>query len=274
MRSRCNNFICSYLKETKCSFSNLACSGVTCEGYHGNCNTCIVFSCVLRPSNSQSKQKVAKNDEIQEVRDVKEETLKMPLPEQKQGKIYAVRRGRVPGLYFNWNDCKKQISGYSNAEYKSFPDMKSAEDFMNAGQKNKDIPLKPFAYVDGSFYKDTYGYGGFIEDEDGTRHLLQGKGNDSENGSMRNVAGEIAGATAAIKFAEDNGYKTLTIYYDYSGIEKWATGEWKANKSGTIQYQQMAMSTPVKLRFEKVKGHSGVAGNEIADRLAKEAVGL
>ena len=32
--------------------------------------------------------------------------------------------------------------------------------------------------------------------------------------------------------------KDLTIYYDYSGIEKWATKEWKRNKKGTIEYSE------------------------------------
>ncbi len=30
----------------------------------------------------------------------------------------------------------------------------------------------------------------------------------------------------------------------------------------------------MKINFEHVKGHSGIEGNELADRLAKEAVGL
>ena len=40
------------------------------------------------------------------------------------GKIYAVRKGRKPGLYHSWEDCKAQVHGYSGAEYKSFGDEK------------------------------------------------------------------------------------------------------------------------------------------------------
>ena len=54
----------------------------------------------------------------------------------------------------------------------------------------------------------------------------------------------------------------------------WATGGWKRNKTGTIAYHDYICSVKdrIKLSFVKVKGHSGVEGNEEADRLAKEAV--
>ena len=35
-------------------------------------------------------------------------------------KFYAVKKGRTPGVYLTWEDAKKQVDGYSGAEYKSF----------------------------------------------------------------------------------------------------------------------------------------------------------
>ncbi len=44
----------------------------------------------------------------------------------KKKKFYVVWKGRKPGVYDNWNDCKKQIFQYEGAKYKSFLDLASA----------------------------------------------------------------------------------------------------------------------------------------------------
>lgn len=204
-------------------------------------------------------------------------------------KYYAVKKGKVPGIYLSWNDCKAMVDGYPGAVYKSFKTIEEAEKFvtgekiisgMKASGKNTSESgetCSTYAFVDGSFNKatHTYGYGGFLV-TDNEKYVLQGADNDAEMATMRNVAGEIKGAEAAVKKAIELGIKELVIYYDYMGIEMWAAGAWKRNKAGTIAYHDYIMSVreQIKLTFVKVKGHSGVEGNEEADKLAKQAVGI
>ena len=99
---------------------------------------------------------------------------------------------------------------------------------------------------------------------------------DEELASMRNVAGEIKASELAMQYALDNGYTSLSIYHDYQGIASWCLGEWKTNKAGTIAYKQFYddIKDKLKVHFIKVKGHSGDEYNEIADRLAKKALGI
>lgn len=139
-------------------------------------------------------------------------------------------------------------------------------------------PSVMIAYVDGSFDKETKTFGsGCVIIHNGLIEQKTSSGTDPLKASMRNVAGEVDAAMMAMTTASNTkGVKTLVIYHDYIGIEKWCTGEWKANKVWTQIYQNYynKVSKQIDIQFVKVAAHSGDKYNDMADNLAKKACGL
>lgn len=195
-------------------------------------------------------------------------------------KFYAVRVGRKPGVYKSWSECESQVKQYPGAVFKGFEDEDSANNFVKGVEENNSTHVAlegVVAYVDGSFDLETnrYSYGVIIIDGANEKHF-SGIGDDEEMAKMRNVAGEILGAMAAMRYARDNGIKEITILHDYQGISEWAEGRWATNKEGTNGYRVFCeeIAKSVKVKFQKVVGHSGNFYNDVADALAKRALGI
>ena len=195
-----------------------------------------------------------------------------------KNKFYAVREGRIPGIYTNWPECQKQVSGYPNAAFKGFPTQEEALAFMNAQNSSEvtteETPAGIQIYVDGSFSKGQYSWDFAVYEHGELTHADSGVGEDPEAAKMRNVAGELAGATMAIQWAEENGIQPIALHHDYSGLANWATKEWQAKNPFTAWYAAFASQRLSWVTFCKVAGHTGVEGNELADKLAKQALGL
>lgn len=238
-------------------------------------------------------------------------------------KYYAVRQGRVPGVYTTWADCEKQVKGFGGAIYKSFPTEAEARafvedsglslsDYMSANKskpkssqdvKSKSISsrsvsstsraqskvsasvAKPdfthrnhvVAYIDGSYNKGTHtvGAGGVIF-LNGTRKTFSFPSTDERYTAFWNVSGELLAAMYVMKYAVDHGIPECSLYYDYMGIEMWATKRWKRNNALTQQYAAFydSIKNRVRVHFHKVAAHTGDTYNEMADALAKQGAGI
>lgn len=191
-------------------------------------------------------------------------------------KYYAVKNGRKIGVFDSWDECKNSVEGFSNAIYKSFSDYNLAHNFVYEKirvpqSKEPDV----FAYIDGSYdnTKKRFSYAGIIF-ENGKRIEFSNSSGNKEQVELRNVAGELHAAMYVMKYAQENKIKSITIYYDYAGIEMWATDKWKTNMAFTREYASYAkkIMQDVHICFRKVKAHSGIMYNEEVDKLAKKAL--
>lgn len=201
-------------------------------------------------------------------------------------KIYAVKRGKVTGILQTWAECKDSVDGYSNAEYKSFFTEEEANEYLYGiksavpdtapEEEEERLPGQIIAYVDGSFDEAVgkYSFGCVMIAPGGEIVRESGNGDNPESIALRNVTGEMLGAMYAVKWCDKNGYSAVKICYDYMGIEKWVTGEWKAKNSLTQKYAAFMKESGRKLdiSFHKIAAHTGNKYNEEADKLAKAAL--
>lgn len=206
-------------------------------------------------------------------------------------KYYAVKAGRNPGVYTSWTDCEKQVKGFGGAIYKSF----STEDEAYAFIGERRMSLADFlaqdgtattpisttkglvAYIDGSFDKraGTVGAGGVLIYE-GQENTFAFGTKDPQYTAFWNVSGELLAAMHVMQYAKDHNMGEVHLYYDYMGIEMWATGRWKRNNTLTQSYYAFVQTIvpTVKVHFHKVVAHTGVHYNEMADQLAKKGTTL
>lgn len=137
------------------------------------------------------------------------------------------------------------------------------------------------AWVDGSYSTvnstPIYGAGAVVYLGDNTVPILVSCANSNTNWArMRNVAGEMLSVISVLEQLEPfkDKIERVIIFYDYEGLEKWVTGEWKARKDCTIAYRDYVKEKQkmFPISFQKVTAHTGNINNETADKLAKKAV--
>lgn len=205
-------------------------------------------------------------------------------------KFYAVKNGKSgDGIYQSWAECEAQVKGVPGVRYKGFATLEEAQAFLGgpvspAARKKGEPPGPPpqkegvaIAYVDGSYHAATKEFAcGAVLFYGGETKYFSKKYSDPAMADMRNVAGEILGAVTVIQYCRGEKIPALEIHHDYEGVAKWAQGLWKANKPGTQAYAALCREAAqeLKLTFVKVKGHSGDTYNDLADRLARKALGL
>ena len=130
------------------------------------------------------------------------------------------------------------------------------------------------AYVDGSFLNGKCAWGLVLAENETI--LSEGGGVVAMNAedSARQIAGEVTAVLEALSFAQEKGIKSLTIFFDYNGLQYWAQGKWKP-QSPIAQYYvaKLMQYKGIAIKWHKVAAHTGHPFNNRADKLAKAACG-
>lgn len=215
---------------------------------------------------------------------------------------YAVRSGRVPGIYSTWPECQAQVSGFSGAEHAKFPTREAAENFI----RRDTVPLPvlkesdhPFAYLSAreltaeireltaeakvtpvefqrpeakiaQSYQDCYTDGSFASGKAGGAAVIvsTGKGYLSPvEGAQTNNRGELTGILIALQVTEG----AIRVHSDSEWCIRVLTGVYRPTKNLDLIAKVRELSRSRRVEYVKVLAHSGIKYNEIADQLADQA---
>jgi ribonuclease HI len=217
-------------------------------------------------------------------------------------KYYAVKQGRDPGIYTNWNDAKLQVDKFPNAVYKSFKTLTEAQQFIDDDKKEKDVNNKNvndknindkdvkekdvkgkdidiLVYTDGSYMNKRGGYA-FITIIN--HHIEQYHGPVPFDKCTNQIAELYAiyrallvllpfkTQTILIRSDSDYSIKCLTQY-----IRAWKRNNYVTSKNEPVKNKELIVQIDellqqfTNLSFKHVYAHQNEQYNEMVDKLAK-----
>src|SRR3989338_7836366 len=202
-------------------------------------------------------------------------------------KYYAVRIGRVPGIYHTWNECQAQIKGFSNACFKSFNQLSEAQTFIGLNDSlnqcreraSPDAPGQTIVeiYTDGSgLYPGTTraraGSGVYIP----SRNLKMSR--RAPGFPQSNNRGELYAVILSLEWIlkqeEDPAAQSAptTCYHILTDSNYVLNGlHFQVQTHSDLWEQYRTLQdrlSSYQISIMKVLAHSGIHGNEVADQLA------
>jgi ribonuclease HI len=216
---------------------------------------------------------------------------------------YGVKVGRTPGVFTNWKDVQKSITGFPGAKFKKFETEAEAREFamIDAGDADAESVKIFNIYTDGSCIgngssKAIAGYGVYFG-KDHPKNLSQ---RVPDEYPQTNNTGELWGLIRALEIAKDDfdldsdsELFNVRVYSDSEYAIRCATTYgrrceaqgWKKEipNQGLVQHLLRAvddlLELGIKVDFHHILAHTGKTdehslGNAEADRLANLAVGI
>ena len=167
-------------------------------------------------------------------------------------------------------------------------EMTQLKDSENTEKPETEHQLQiPTVYIDGSCVRNgsssaQAGFGVFW----GIEHPWNYSQSLSDDSAVTNNKAELSAAVKALQTARDNNLEQLVICSDSNyvvqgiteWIHKWRENQWKTaggdivkNKEIWTELYNLTQSVQTRITWKHVPAHSGIAGNEEADKLALKA---
>lgn len=223
-------------------------------------------------------------------------------------KFYAVAKGRESGVFENWEECNKQVSGFSGAVFKSFTNKNDAGDyikkfkgddkfeiteknrFQRLNEQGGEYNKRKFEMIekDDEFEKEYEKYISIYTDgacsNNGTKHANAGIGIYFDGGEYKNISKEIDGIQTnnraeltaiieAMKIVECD--ENIIVFTDSQYAINGVSAKNKIFKNSDLfeEINHIMAARKGKTILRKVSGHSGkIDGNHMADLLAKKSL--
>ena len=220
-------------------------------------------------------------------------------------KYYAVKRGRVTGLFTTWDQCKEQVDGFPGAIFKSFPTERAAQDWLFGETEaislfpddaettsrrtatkstppadsaspaiENDPPADYTVYTDGSCLRNPDGPGGYaaiiISVHDGEVREISGGEPSTTNNRMELRAGlEALRALpdgATVDFYTDSQY--MKNAFTKYWLRNWKRNGWQTAAGEPVKNQDLWRALDEAFSLHPVHFHwvKGHAGNRWNER--------
>lgn len=192
---------------------------------------------------------------------------------------YAVKKGRIPGIYITWSACEEQVKSYPGASFKKFTSYEEAQMYM----KDIVVPDTVASYTlwtDGSAYLGkSAGYAYVFVDPSGKKvYEHSGKVGEPFTSPHAEIVAICEGISAYIKYFPpgsrlvvksdcDLAVKTINDWGRTRTPERWATSAY----GETLYALYSWFSQHPEVAITHIPSHSGLEFNERCDVLAKAA---
>jgi ribonuclease HI len=191
-------------------------------------------------------------------------------------KYYAVKKGKVPGIYNTWAECQAQTKGFKSASYKSFTTLKEAEAFIIPTAKAID-PNGLKMWTDGSAYfkEGRAGYAFLFEVKSNVLYESYGR---LDSGPYTSAHSEIIAIIEGLRYYEHYySGRPLLVNSDSEYVINTIT-DWGPSRKDWTDREHADLLLPLlkwlkdrpHITLEHVSAHTGLVFNERCDTLAKQ----